>query len=134
MNRTIGIAVSSLAVVALPATGMALTKKPVKPIKPVVKVRTIVGPPIAAANDRHDWGPVTATIVVKGKKIINVKISSPHGKEESDQINSQADPLLTSEALKIQSARVTILSEATLTSEAFARSMQAALIKAGLAK
>ena len=128
MNRTIRVALSGIAVAALPGAAMAV-KPAVRHKSPVVKARTIVGP----AVDMR-WGPVQATIVVKGKKITTVRISSPHGKEESAQINDQADPLLTSEALKIQSAKIHLLSEATLTSEAFATSLQAALTKAGLAK
>ena len=39
-------------------------------------------------------------------------------------------PYLQSEAIQAQSARVDIISGATLTSEAYARSLQSALLKA----
>ena len=125
MNRTVRIALSGIAVAAAPGAGVA--KPVVKHKPPVVKARTIVGPFV-----QMEWGPVRATIVVKGKRITDVRVTSPHGKEESDQINSQAEPLLRQETLKAQSARINLLSEATLTSEAFAKSLQAALTQAGL--
>jgi uncharacterized protein with FMN-binding domain len=45
-------------------------------------------------------------------------------------INAQAMPWLTQEAIQAQSANINIISGATLTSEAFANSLQAALASA----
>jgi uncharacterized protein with FMN-binding domain len=42
-------------------------------------------------------------------------------------INTQVMPWLTQEAIQAQSANINIISGATLTSEAFANSMQSAL-------
>ena len=49
----------------------------------------------------------------------------------SQYISSIALPYLVQEAVSAQSARVDLISGATLTSEAFARSLDAALRKAG---
>ena len=49
----------------------------------------------------------------------------------SQSINSQAIPILTSEALAAQSLQFDVVSGATYTSEAFAQSLQSALTKAG---
>jgi hypothetical protein len=46
---------------------------------------------------------------------------------KSAAINSQAIPLLRQETLQTQSAQVNVVSGATLTSEAYAQSLQAAL-------
>ena len=45
-------------------------------------------------------------------------------------INAQAMPWLTQEAIQAQSANINIISGATLTSEAFANSLQSALSSA----
>ncbi|MGI8749322.1 MAG: FMN-binding protein [Thermoleophilaceae bacterium] len=45
-------------------------------------------------------------------------------------INSQAAPQLRGEALRAQSAQMDVVSGATYTSEAYARSLQAALVRA----
>jgi uncharacterized protein with FMN-binding domain len=79
------------------------------------------------------WGPVQATIYVKGKKITKVSISTSPENSRSSFIDEQAVPLLKQETMKAQNANIDIVSGATLTSAAFAQSLQAALVKAHLA-
>jgi uncharacterized protein with FMN-binding domain len=78
------------------------------------------------------WGPVQATITVKGKKITNVKISTSPENFRSQFIDQQAVPLLKQETLQAQSATIDTISGATMTSDAFIQSLQAALQKAHL--
>jgi uncharacterized protein with FMN-binding domain len=80
------------------------------------------------------WGPVQATIYVKGKKITKVSISTFPENSRSSFIDQQAVPLLKQETLIAQNANIDMISGATLTSDAFAQSLQAALVKAHLAK
>jgi uncharacterized protein with FMN-binding domain len=76
------------------------------------------------------FGGVQATITVAGKKITNVVISAPQDNPRSAGINQQAVPLLQSETLQAQSAQINTISGATLTSQAYAQSLQAALDQA----
>lgn len=84
--------------------------------------RTIKGPSVAMR-----WGPVQVTIIVTGKRITDVRGSAPMERPRSAYINKQAIPLLRSEALQAQSANIDLISGATMTSEAFDASLQAAL-------
>jgi uncharacterized protein with FMN-binding domain len=82
----------------------------------------------AAENMR--FGPVTVTITVRGRKIVNVRSVLPTERPRSQRINSQAGPLLRQEVLKAQSAKINVISGATYTSDAYAQSLQSALDKA----
>ena len=84
--------------------------------------RTVKGPSVAMR-----WGPVQVTIVVKGKRIEDVRAVAPTERPRSAYINKQAVPLLRSEVLQAQSANVDLISGATMTSEAFDASLQAAI-------
>jgi len=87
--------------------------------------RTYQGPVV---ND--PFGGVQATVTVSGKKITDVTISAPHDNPRSSSINQQAAPLLRSETLQAQSAQINGVSGATLTSQAYAQSLQTALDQA----
>ena len=54
----------------------------------------------------------------------------PDHTDRSVYINSQALPILKSEALRAQSASIDMVSGATDSSEAFAESLQSAILKA----
>lgn len=88
---------------------------------------TYVGP-----NTPMQWGPVRVTIVVQGKKISKISATAPTERVRSAIINRRALPLLAKEVLKAQSSHVHLVSGATLTSESYLRSLQAALKKAHL--
>ena len=73
------------------------------------------------------------TIVVKGRKITDIRATAPSERPRSAYINKQAVPILRQEVLKAQSANIDGISGATMTSEAFDASLQAALKAAHLA-
>lgn len=79
------------------------------------------------------FGPVQVQITVSGGKVTNVQaVQLPSG-GRSGQISNYVEPMLASEALQAQSANIDIISGATYTSEAYARSLQSALDQAGIA-
>jgi uncharacterized protein with FMN-binding domain len=102
---------------------------------------TAVIPPTATANqglykDGTYRGPqvdvfygiVEVQVDVQNGKIANVNfLKYPNDRRTSQQINSIAMPYLQQEALQAQSANVNIISGATLTSEGFMMSLDAAL-------
>src|SRR5258708_1953906 len=77
------------------------------------------------------YGPLQVQVTVSGGKIANIQfLQSPSDRDESIQINQQADPILAQEAIQAQSANVNIVSGATDSSQAFIQSMQSALSQA----
>jgi uncharacterized protein with FMN-binding domain len=77
-------------------------------------------------NAFYGWVQVQA--VIQNGQIADVKfLQYPSDRRTSQRINSFAMPYLTSEAIQAQSANVDIISGATLTSDAFAQSLQSAL-------
>jgi len=95
----------------------------------------------AANADR--WGPLQVTIVVRkttttigakktvARKITNVTVPlSPNHTDRSIYINQQALPYLIQETLQAQSSRIYIVSGATNSSDAFAQSLQSAIVHA----
>lgn len=87
--------------------------------------RTLQGPVV-----NGPFGAVQATITLSGKKITNVAISAPQDNPRSAGINQQAVPYLQSETLQAQSAQINGVSGATITSQAYAQSLQGALTQA----
>jgi uncharacterized protein with FMN-binding domain len=126
MHKSIPAAASAvaLALPAAPAIG-ALAKAKPKPKKKVVVTRTVQGPSVDMR-----WGPVQVTVKVKGTKILDVSATYPTERPKSQFINEQAIPMLRSEVLTAQSARIDLIGGATMTSQAYAMSLQSALDKA----
>ncbi len=78
------------------------------------------------------YGLVQIQAVVQGGRIVGIKVLQyPSDRRTSVAINRQALPMLRDEVVSAQSANVDIISGATLTSEAFIRSLDGALKKAG---
>ena len=117
MNRAVP---AILTAVALAAPGAALAKT-----KPKAVVKTIQGPSVDM-----QWGPIQVTVKVKGKKIVAISATYPTERPRSQFINLQAIPGLKQETLQAQSARIQLIGGATMTSEAYAMSLQAALNQA----
>jgi uncharacterized protein with FMN-binding domain len=70
-------------------------------------------------------------VTISRGKVSNVQfLQVPQERRRSQAINSQATPILQSEALQAQSANVNIISGATLTSESFQQSLESALVQA----
>src|SRR5207237_9283841 len=66
------------------------------------------------------WGVVQVKAVIKNGKITDVQfLQYPNDRNRSIEINSIADPQLTSEAIQAQSANVNIVTGATDSSDAF---------------
>jgi uncharacterized protein with FMN-binding domain len=80
------------------------------------------------------WGAVTVRIRLdsSGRRIADVGAVLPTERSRSAQINNRAAPLLKTEVLKAQSARIRLVSGATMTSEAYVLSLRSAIGKAHL--
>jgi len=77
------------------------------------------------------YGNIQVRATVSGGKLTGVQfLQYPNDRSTSLQINGQAMPLLSQEAVQAQSANVDGVSGATQTSDAFVQSLQAALNQA----
>ena len=77
------------------------------------------------------YGNVQVRAIIQGGKLTDVQfLSYPNDRNQSIEINSYALPILKSEAIKVQSAQVDIVSGATNTSNAFINSLSSALSSA----
>jgi len=135
MRRTI-TTLLTVGVLALPVAQQAGAA--VKTTKKVV-TRKFAG----AAYQADRWGSLQVTITVRktttgtaGKRKVTRKITAvsvptyPNHTDRSVYINSQALPILKSEALKAQSANINLVSGASDSSQAFAESLQSAILRA----
>jgi uncharacterized protein with FMN-binding domain len=87
---------------------------------------TYVGPVVDAY-----YGPIQIQAVIQNGRLASVQVLQyPADRRTSISINRQALPMLRDEVVSAQSARVDIISGATLTSEAFLRSLEGALKQA----
>lgn len=79
------------------------------------------------------WGPVQVTITVADRKITEVAVPVyPTGNHRDQEINAYALPILQHETISAQSAHIDTVSGATVTSEGYIESLQAALDAAHL--
>ena len=79
------------------------------------------------------WGPVQVKITVQNGKITKVTVvQQPNGNPKDAQINSYALPILIDETVQDQSADIDMVSGATVTSQGYVQSLQAALDEAGI--
>jgi uncharacterized protein with FMN-binding domain len=78
------------------------------------------------------FGPMQVAAVISGGKLTDVKVLQRTNQGgRSVQISNQADPMLRSEVLQAQSAKVSTIGGATYTSEGYLQSLQSALDQAG---
>jgi uncharacterized protein with FMN-binding domain len=76
----------------------------------------------------NPYGPVQVEITLQGRRMVDAQaLQLPSDRRFSRQISDYVGPILRQEALKAQNANIDIISGATFTSEAYARSLQAAL-------
>jgi uncharacterized protein with FMN-binding domain len=88
--------------------------------------RTVDGPVIGT-----DYGDVQVRIVLTGSRITDAQtLKLPSDRSRSRRISQAAGPLLITETLKAQSAKIDAVSGATYTSEGYLESLQGALDKA----
>jgi FMN-binding protein len=74
------------------------------------------------------WGPVQVQVTIAGGRITDVKtLQQPNGNFRDQEINSYAVPQLRQEVLSAQSANIDTVSGATVTSDGYISSLQAAL-------
>ncbi|MEV5822759.1 FMN-binding protein [Micromonospora haikouensis] len=79
------------------------------------------------------WGPVQVRITVSAGKITDVTaLQVPDGNHRDQQINDYAVPILRQSALAAQSADIDTVSGATVTSDGYRESLQAAIDAAHL--
>jgi uncharacterized protein with FMN-binding domain len=79
------------------------------------------------------YGPMQVAIVVKAGRITDVKaLQVTNQGDRSVAISAAAVPVLRSEALRAQSARIAAVSGASYTSQGYTTSLQSALDKAHL--
>ena len=103
------------------------------------KTRVVVHKFSGTTYQVSHFGELKVVITVKkttiGKKVTR-KITAvsvpvyPNHTGRSQYISENAIPILRSEALRAQSAKIDLVSGATYTSEAFASSLQSAILKA----
>ncbi|MEV0567729.1 FMN-binding protein [Dactylosporangium sp. NPDC050588] len=74
------------------------------------------------------WGPVQVRVTISGGRITDVvALQVPSGNRRDREINSFAVPALRDAVLRAQSADIDSVSGATVTSDGYRRSLQAAL-------
>ena len=79
------------------------------------------------------FGPVQVQITVTGGKITRSEVLQvPWGNGRDQEINSQAVPILNSEVVQSQSARIDMVSGASFTSNGYVTSLQSAIDRANL--
>ena len=79
------------------------------------------------------WGPVQVKITLQDGKLTNVAVmQQPNGNRRDQEINDQALPILIDETVSAQSAKIDMVSGATVTSDGYLESLQAAIDEAGI--
>jgi uncharacterized protein with FMN-binding domain len=118
-TSTSGPATSATTSVAAPATGSGGT--------------TTGGQSFTGAVASTRWGDVQVVITVADGTITDVQVPEyPDGNRRDEEINAEALPILTGETLSAQSAKIDMVSGATVTSDGYLESLQSALDQAGL--
>ena len=110
------------------AAAPAAPTAPAAPAAPAAPGGTFTGNSVST-----QYGSVQVQVVVANGKITDVKalhLTDDGGR--SVQISNSAAPILRSEVLSSQSARVSTVGGATYTSDAYLTSLQSALDQAGL--
>jgi uncharacterized protein with FMN-binding domain len=112
------------AAVTTPATTGTAATKTVKTAAPASGTR--VGKDIVTK-----FGDVQVSLTFKGGRISDVQwVKLPLDRPRSAYISQTAAPILRSEVLSAQSGHISLVSGATYTSDAWANSVQSALLKA----
>jgi uncharacterized protein with FMN-binding domain len=81
--------------------------------------------------EQYEWGDLQVKISVHGGQITGVQIVQyPDHRAESLEISQRASPLLDSEVIKTQQAKVDVVSSATDTSYVFRNAIASAIVRA----
>jgi uncharacterized protein with FMN-binding domain len=101
--------------------------------KPTASAGPVATGPVrqaTGASEQYGYGVLAVRVTVHGSRITDISVPSLQTAEPlSQQIASEAIPMLRSEVLSVQSAQINGVSGATYTSEAYAASLQSALAK-----
>ncbi|HEY8594740.1 MAG TPA: FMN-binding protein [Devosiaceae bacterium] len=125
----------SILAIALPAAPAFAVETPPS-AQPMIVAASNSGPVYAdgtytGPSEDAYYGRVQMQVTIKGGKIAGFNLLDfPRHTGTSIEINRQALPMLANEVVTAQSANVNIISGATLTSEAFIRSLGAAFDQA----
>jgi uncharacterized protein with FMN-binding domain len=119
---------------ALPLTFAAVAASSVLSSSPTLAATSTKSVTYKGPTVDFRWGTVQVSIVVKSKKITNVKATYDVHSGRSEFITGDALPLLKQEVLQAQSADIDGVSRATDTSEAYIESLHGAVKKAKKAK
>ena len=95
---------------------------------------TVAVEPVTVAGDVVEtrWGDVQVEVTLDGSDITEVvALTLPDSDQHTIEISEYVEPILREEAITSDSADVSVISGATYTSEAYARSLQSALDQAG---
>lgn len=85
-------------------------------------------------SEQYGYGALAVTVTVTGTRITDVTLAQIQTAEQySQQLAAQVIPTLRSQVLAAQTSRISGVSGATYTSEAYAMSIQSALDKLHLA-
>lgn len=130
--RLVGAASSKTTVAAL--TESPSSTSSTSSVAPPARSRPTSPPTTAAAATLTGsaiptkFGDVQVRATVRGHQIVDVQaIALPNSHQRSVEISDYVAPVLRSEALAAQSARIDLISGATYTSVGYARSLQSAL-------
>ena len=117
------------------AGNAAPTAKPAPPNATATPAPTTATGPATATGTviSTPYGQVQVQITVDNGKITDVQAVKLPTHGDSGQISDYVKPILASEALQAQSARIDIVSGATYTSTGYAKSLQSALDQIGIA-
>lgn len=117
---------------ALAATSAVTSVPTMKTVTSVKKTSSAYadGSYIGSAVDAY-YGTVQVKATIQNGQLADVTfLQYPNNRSNSVYINGQAMPMLTQEALAVQSAQVNGVSGATFTSQAFQQSLRSALAQA----
>ena len=123
---------------ALPAAGRSASqrKQPQVGVPPYASLHGSKAPVVAIArsaigsNEQYGYGALSVAVTVRGNRIEDVRVNGLQTAEQySQQLATQVIPMLRSEVLAAQSARINGISGASYTSQAYALSVQSALDK-----
>jgi len=121
-----------------PSAGPAGTVSPASPApkrtaSPTQKPAAAAAATVTGSTVGTPFGRVAVQITVANGKIKDVRAVTLPSRGRSGEISNYVEPILASEALQAQSAKIDLVSGATYTSEAYVRSLQSALDQAGIA-
>jgi uncharacterized protein with FMN-binding domain len=132
-NSAVGTAVAATAPAAQPTTTGATPTPSASSSSPGASKSSTGTKTYNGSTASTRWGDVQVTITVTNGKITGVQVPVyPSGNGRDQEINAYALPILTQETLQAQSANIDTVSGATVTSDGYLQSLQAALDAAHL--